>query len=301
MNELFDDFSNNDKNKWNKNKKIITTKSAIFLVLIGVTLMVFWYLLIQKDIAKVQNKTEVYIEPQNWDIVEKTDKKLLYSEFFTDNSWGKDIITSKFSNYWWAENLTIQEDKSIKVIYPKWSYKPSANPRGWAGFIYNIWETSDVLALNYDIEFADNFDFVRWWKLPWLCGWDCPRGWSESDNGFSVRFSWKKGGFLDTYSVFPGSSTYWDYSWTKMFQFESGKKYNIKQKIKLNTPGKSDWVLQVFVNDKSVYLNPEMLYRNKENIKINSLFFNTFFWWSDETWATPNDTYIIFNNLKIEK
>ncbi|MCP4523476.1 MAG: hypothetical protein GY828_04620, partial [Candidatus Gracilibacteria bacterium] len=233
---------------------------------------------------------------------EKTkEKPIIYSDFVSNPSWGAVNNSHYFSSYWGKENIIKQADGSIKVLYPKGSYKPSAKPRGGAGFIYNMQEGYEELTFSYDITFAENFNFVKGGKLPGLCGGDCPRGGTNSDNGFSVRFAWKTDGFLDTYSVFPGSSKYGDFGNKNAFQFESGNTYTIKQKIKLNTPGEQNGLLEVYVNDKQVSQNSYMLYRNSQDITINSLFFNTFFGGSDASWATPDDTEIIFNNLKIEQ
>lgn len=306
LNELFDDFETQLEQKatWkeeaiidNANNKV-SMKKSIFLIIFTWLILV---LLLSFFLKNNDYQNIVFIEPENEELISKKQNFLIYTEFFQDLSWWPDVTQSKFSYYWGEENLEIQENEWIKVTYPKGTYKPSINPRGWAGYLYDIWDENETLAFSYDLKFADNFDFVRWWKLPGLCGWDCPRGWLDFDTGFSVRFSWKKDGFLDTYSVFPGSSKFWDYSWVKMFQFVAGQEYNIKQKIKLNSPGNNDGILQVFVNGKSVYLNTEMIFRTDADVKINKLLFNTFFWWSDDSWATPEETYIIFNNLKVEK
>ncbi|USN58566.1 MAG: hypothetical protein H6767_00085 [Candidatus Peribacteria bacterium] len=63
----------------------------------------------------------------------------------------------------------------MKILFPKGSYKPSAEPRGGAGFIYEIQDHYEKLALSYNLRFASNFDFVKGGKLPGLCGGQCPR------------------------------------------------------------------------------------------------------------------------------
>jgi len=206
-----------------------------------------------------------------------------------------------YSNIWGEENIT-QDDSHIHTFFPKGSYKPSATPRGGAGFIYNAdkIQGKDRVILSYDLAFADNFEFVKGGKLPGLCWGDCPRGWSGTDKGFSTRFMWRKNGDLEIYGYLPNkASTMGQSLWRGMFQFQTNTTYNIAQEIILNTPGKEDGVLRVYVDEIMVYENPNITFRRSKDISTDKIIFSTFFGGGDDSWATPVDTSISFSDFKL--
>jgi len=229
-------------------------------------------------------------------------KYKLFQSFFTHSSWWRDMTRQSFSHTWWEENIEIQENESVKVQYPKGSYKPSVIPRWWAGFIYNIGKNYDSITLQYDITLWDNFNFVKGGKLPWICGWDCSRWGEDASEWFSVNFVWRSGWILDTViSSYASISKYWDYTNQKYFTLEAGKTYKLEQYIQLNTPGKNDGIIQIKVNGKEVYKNTQAALRNSDSIHIDSILFSTFFGGWDDSWATPVDTSILFDNFQIHE
>ena len=201
---------------------------------------------------------------------------------------------------WWEENIVKENTWILKVLFPAWSYKPSVDPRWWAWFIYNFWESHKSLKLSYDIMFDKDFDFVKWWKLPWLCWWTCSRWWMGVEQWFSVRFSWKQDWYLDALSNLPWLDKFWVYTWKEIFKFTPWENYNISQEIVLNDVWKSNGTLKVYVNSELMYEKSDIIYRKSYDVNIDWLLFSTFFWWNDDSWATPKDTFIIFKNFKIE-
>ena len=239
LEELFEDFSGDQKKKdepedsreektfsKNKQKHIIILSSLLIAILL-------WYYLYLNNIQNIDNNEdiienqnnnesiEVWYEDENinnnevvvdtlntdYSIVLKAKYKKLYS-LLSDISWQVNSETD-FSNVWWDENIEELQEWGLKISYPKGSYKPSADPRWWAGFIYHIGQDYKTLQVSYDLEFAPNFLFVKWGKLPWLCWGDCARGWENAENGFSIRFAWKKDWYLDTLISVPWASKFW--------------------------------------------------------------------------------------------
>ena len=47
------------------------------------------------------------------------------------------------------------------------------------------------------------------------------------------------------------------------------------------------------------YINNNVFYRKSATVFIDNFMFSTFFGGNDESWATPNDTYITFSNFSI--
>lgn len=209
---------------------------------------------------------------------------------------------SQYTSIWWLENLT-QDKKTLHAFFPQWSYKPSVTPRGWAGFIYNSPELQGKkhVILSYTLWFADNFDFVKWGKLPGLCSGDCPRGGAGTDDGFSTRFMWRKDGDLEVYGYLPDKSTSMGQSIGRgMFRFETWKYYELSQEIILNTLWKEDGILRVYVDDIMVYEKTDMMYQKETQLSLDTIIFSTFFGGGDTSWATPVDTSITFKDFQIQ-
>lgn len=218
-----------------------------------------------------------------------------FASFLQDDAWNKNMKNASFSNIWGDENIFPISNTSVKVIYPKGSYKPSVSPRGGAGFIYSLWENYEEVHLSYDIEFADNFTFVKWGKLPGLCWGSCPRG-SEKGEGISVNLWWNKEENLWISVIWSGGKTLLDET---LGTVSAGKKYTISLWVKLSTPNETNGSVVVDINGKNVLKQENILLRGINDFSVDSLFFSTFFWWSDASWATPVDTSIIFSNFKI--
>lgn len=224
-----------------------------------------------------------------------TGKYKKFQSFLLDTSWQENMKNKAFSNIWWEENIFPIWEKSVKVTYPKGSYKPSASPRGGAGFIYNLGANYEEISLSYEIEFADNFEFVKWGKLPGLCGGSCPRG-TEKGEGISVNLWWNKEENLEISIMWSEGKVLLDEALSKV---EAWEKYTINLWVKMNTPWASDGSIIIDINGENILEENTMILRNKKEVVVDSLFFSTFFGGSDASWATPVDTSIVFSNFKI--
>lgn len=206
------------------------------------------------------------------------------------------------------ENVTKLPNGSLKIKYPKWTYTPkNIFNQWWVWFTHFLDHkknnsNSEHLRFSYSLKFDENFDFVKWWKLPWICGWDCPTWGNNSENWFSSRFMWRKDGELEIYFYGPERTSPYGESINRgMIKLETDTEYNLSQEIILNTPWKHDGILIVRVDNKEIYRNSNMFYRSisNKNIFADKVLFQTFFWWWDTSWATPHDTYIIIDDIKV--
>ena len=213
----------------------------------------------------------------------------------------KKPITSKCDNVFWTQNITIPKKGSIQVAYPAGSFSPEKSETVggfWAICSPDVLVQTNHVKLSYTLGFAENFDFVKWGKLPWLCGGSCPRGGKAETEGFSTRFMWRRKGDLEVYGYFPWVT---EQSIERgMFRFEAGKTYQIAQEIQVNTPGQNDGVIRVFIDGKLIYEDSSLLFRNSSDTHPNRLFFSTFFWGGDKSWVTPVDTSITIWDVTIE-
>ena len=218
-------------------------------------------------------------------------------KILVDTSWSGS--SNNYTNYWGNENISFLGD-SLKVFYPKGSNAPSNTPRGWAGFVYNFPKTYNHLSLSYTIRFEDGFDFVKWGKLPGLCWGNCSRWESMSTaSGFSLRFVWKKDGYLDIMSFLPNTVKSGNYSGEKMFKFVPWKEYLLTQQITLNDIGKENGIITILVDSKPVYTKNDVTFRVSEDVSITSFLFSTFFGGKDDTYSSSKDTSIYFWKFKI--
>lgn len=207
---------------------------------------------------------------------------------------------TRFSHIWGKENITFANDHEFRVFYPKGSYSPSSDPRWGAGFIYKLDAPVDTARLSYKIKFEKGFDFVKWGKLPGFCALDCPRGGSDIGGGFSTRFMWRQYGDLEWYLYIPGKEGAYGKSFGKgSFRFEPGKYYKLEQSLTLNTPGKNDGSLVIYVDEKEVFRDMAVKFREWADVHIDSMLFSTFFGGSDGSYAATKDTSAYFKDFLV--
>lgn len=236
-------------------------------------------------------------------------------------AWRDDLTSGDFADTWQIEkkrrfgfeNLLITSDPSgkfkkvIHIAYPKGSADPSyaratGNPVGGAEFLANLHlSPTDSIHLRYSLRFADNFDFVRGGKLPGLYGGTALGGGDSPDgsNGFSTRFMWRKNGMGEVYAYLPKDALYGISYGQGSFQFSPGKWYTLEQAVDLNTPKVPDGRIRIWVDGAQVMDIKNLEFRSTDSLKIQGIFFSTFFGGHDASWATPNDTYIDFANFAV--
>ena len=214
---------------------------------------------------------------------------------------------------WGADNLEILSpvdgpfETVLRVYYPAGSASPSvsrqtASPLGGAQFYSDLFLPAQTqMRLTYYLRFAEGFDFVKGGKLPGLfggvgaSGGDSPNG----ADGFSVRLMWRRDGQGEVYAYLPTSESYGTSIERGAWRFQPGSWYKLTQEIKLNNPDQADGEIRLWVNDAPVIDQKEVTFRTVDSLKINGIFFSTFFGGGDASWATPQDTYIDFADFSI--
>jgi len=258
------------------------------------------------EIIKVWRHTRIWfcakgkIKPQNivfnnW--TNSITQNIIFEQSFNSNWLNSWNIES--SRQWWFNNIEVIDDY-LKVNYPALSYKPSAQIVWWAWFIKKLNTTWNDYTLSYDIKFDEDFDFVKWGKLPGLCWWSCPT-WSEDRNSwFSTRFMWRTNGDTEIYAYIADKETgYWTSFGRWNARFETNKWYNISQRIKLNDIWTSNWIIEYFINWEKVFSKTWLNITNNPDVKIDAILFSTFFGGWDNSWATPKNTNTYFKNFKV--
>lgn len=159
--------------------------------------------------------------------------------------------------------------------------------------VYLSWTTGPVeeAYLKYYVRFPAGFDFVKGGKMPGLFGGTVTSGQHIPDgaNGFSTRYMWRAKGAGEVYAYLPTSKEHGTSLGRGDWTFPTGRWIRVEQRVKLNTVGKSDGQIQVWMDGVQVASHTGLKFRTTSKLKIEGIFFSTFFGGSDSSWASPRD------------
>ncbi|GAA2274547.1 hypothetical protein GCM10010145_51850 [Streptomyces ruber] len=190
----------------------------------------------------------------------------------------------------------------LRVRYPARSASPTVarrwkRPQGGAQLYLPLRSgPAESLHLRYYLRFPEDFDFVKGGKLPGLYGGDVTSGRHipDGENGLSTRYMWRTGGEAEVYAYLPTSQEHGtslgrgDWSWP------TGRWTCVEQAVTLNRPGSSDGSVKVLLDGEQVLHSENLEFRTADSLKIDGVFFSTFFGGSDPTWATPRTGHADF-------
>ena len=84
-------------------------------------------------------------------------------------------------------------------------------------------------------------------------------------------------------------------------RFVPGQWTTVETRVKLNTPGQHDGVVQAWQNGQLVFEREGMRFRDTADVQIDKLMFSTFFGGNDGSWAPTQDEHIDFDDFVISK
>ncbi len=236
----------------------------------------------------------------------------LWSSNFNTPDWQQNWQI-RSQGQWGMENTAVLPDETgrfgqvLRVRYPAGSASPTVTrkgaPSGGAQFYgpTNL-SPSDRIKLSYSLRFSRDFDFVKGGKLPGLyggkgnSGGDIPNG----RDGFSSRLMWRKNGIGEVYAYLPKSKKNGTSLGRGQWTFRPNIWHQIQQEIQLNTPDRSDGSVRIWFDKKLVLEETGLRFRTTSKLKIDGIFFSTFFGGDDRSWSTPKDVFIDFANFSIE-
>jgi polysaccharide lyase-like protein len=162
-------------------------------------------------------------------------------------------------------------------------------------------DSQDQARLRYYVRFQPGFDFVKGGKLPGLYGGTVTSGRKipNGTNGFSTRYMWRTGGAGEVYAYLPSSVEHGTSLGRGSWQFVPGRWTLTEQEVRLNTPGQADGSITVWVDGNQVFQQNGLVYRTTRDLKIDGLFFSTFFGGGDSSWASPSDQYAEFAEFSL--
>ncbi|WP_433291048.1 polysaccharide lyase [Pseudonocardia sp. CA-142604] len=197
---------------------------------------------------------------------------------------------------------TPPDRKLLRITYPAGSASRSAGGTdGGAQAYLELPHPTDALDLRYQLRFPAGFDFVKGGKLPGLYGGTTTSGQQIPDgtNGFSTRYMWRADGNGEIYAYLPTSRNHGTSLGRGCWQFTPGTWTTLRQRVQLNTPGLSNGRITVWQDDNLVLDHTGLRFRTTDQLRIQGLFFSTFFGGDDTTWATPTDQHTDFADFTL--
>ncbi|XGV98298.1 MAG: polysaccharide lyase [Leptolyngbya sp. BL-A-14] len=238
--------------------------------------------------------------------------KRLWAGDFSSAHWRSQWHIRKQGDWGWQNTTTVADPQFshvLRVRYPDGSASPTVNrktgaPLGGVQFYANLpFAPQDSLRLSYYVRFSKDFNFVKGGKLPGFFGGTETSGGHTPDgtNGFSTRFMWRREGQGEVYAYLPTSSKYGTSIGRGQWTFTPGNWHHLEQQVDLNQPQKNNGRVQVWLDGKKVLDQNSLQFRTTEALKIEGIFFSTFFGGNDPSWATPKEVTIDFANFSVEQ
>lgn len=190
----------------------------------------------------------------------------------------------------------------LRVRYPAGSASNRAGgPGGGAQAYLELPEPVDELVLRYRVRFPAGFDFVKGGKLPGLYGGTVTGGQNIPDgtDGFSTRYMWRADGDGEVYAYLPTSVDAGTSLGRGCWTFPTGRWVELEQHVRLGTPGRADGTITVRVDGEPVLRQTGLAFRTTDELRIEGVFFSTFFGGGDSSWATPEDQYAEFAGFAV--
>jgi hypothetical protein len=223
---------------------------------------------------------------------------------FDSPRWQKDWqVLSR--GQWGMENAMARSDSTgrfksvLRVTYPAGSASPQVArlgaPLGGAQFLATLGRSPKASRkLRYFLRFSPGFDFVKGGKLPGFYGGTANSGGETGYDGFSSRLMWREQGYGEVYAYLPSSDGYGSSLGRRTWQFRPGVWHEVEQELRLNQPGQANGSIQIWIDQQPVFKAEKLKFRSTTKLKIDGVFFSTFFGGSDRSWATPKTVYIDF-------
>lgn len=198
-----------------------------------------------------------------------------------------------------AEITQDGQNRFVRVKYPKGQVGNDGGGATWEIKLES--NASDELYASYRLRFVGDFDPVLGGKLPGLAGGarntggDKPNG----SDGWSARIMWRRDNAAVQYLYHPDQPSKWgeDLQWGR--NFPKNQWITVETRIKMNTPGHKDGVVQSWMNGQQILNRTNIRFRDVDSFGVDSFMFSTFFGGSGSEWAPTKDEYIDFDDFVI--
>jgi hypothetical protein len=205
-------------------------------------------------------------------------------------------------------SVTKRDGKSVwRVDYAIGGIGPEKGGVGWR---WPLRENNSA-QLTYTLRFSPGFDWVKGGKLPGLSGGPSNTSGgrpADGTNGFSARLMWRRDGRGEAYVYhMDQQDKYGDsFPFPEDFRFPMDQAVRLRLRVTMNTPGKKDGKLYVYLapadspkQERLLVARTNMQWRSVESFAVDSLYFESFHGGNDNSWAPTKPCWAEFSDIKV--
>ncbi len=159
---------------------------------------------------------------------------------------------------------------------------------------------ADAARLSFKVKLPADFKPGLGGKLgPGLCGGTCNGGGRipTGTDGWSARIGFDEHGNGSVYAYLPDSV-----SWGTVIgsvPLARGRWTSVVEEVRLNTVGRADGQIKVWADGQLVVDRQGLVFRTADALKIDGLYFDTFYGGQGPKFAAPQDTVIEFAEIAV--
>jgi hypothetical protein len=221
---------------------------------------------------------------------------------YTKERWKADWPGCEFEGGIKEGRVMVTEGQRLRVNFALGQIGPEAGGAGWR-MPFGKHETAEM---SYTLRFSKDFDFVKGGKLPGLCGG--PENVSggrlaNGQNGFSARLMWRRDGRGEAYVYHKNQKgDYGDsFAFPSDFRFPTDTPVKVRLAVSMNTLGKRDGALGVWIDEKLLVERSDMEWRSVDSFGVDGLYFETFHGGGDRSWAPTKPCWAEFGELRVSE
>jgi hypothetical protein len=221
---------------------------------------------------------------------------------YTKERWKADWPGCEFEGGIKEGRVMVTEGQRLRVNFAIGKIGPEEGGAGWR-MPFGKHETAEM---SYTLRFSKDFDFVKGGKLPGLCGG--PENVSggrpaNGTNGFSARLMWRKDGRGEAYVYHKNQKgDYGDsFAFPADFLFPTDTPVKLRLAVSMNTPGKRNGALRVWIDEKLLVERSDMEWRSVDSFGVDGLYFETFHGGGDKSWAPTKPCWAEFGELRVSE
>jgi hypothetical protein len=221
---------------------------------------------------------------------------------YTKERWKADWPGCEFEGGIKEGRVMVTEGQRLRVNFALGQIGPEAGGAGWR-MPFGKHETAEM---SYTLRFSKDFDFVKGGKLPGLCGG--PENVSggrpaNGQNGFSARLMWRRDGRGEAYVYHKNQKgDYGDsFAFPSDFRFPTDTPVKVRLAVSMNTPGKRNGALRVWIDEKLLVERSDMEWRSVNSFGVDGLYFETFHGGGDKSWAPTKPCWAEFGELRVSE
>lgn len=233
---------------------------------------------------------------------------------YTVERWKKDWPGCAFQDGIKEGHVSVAERRGENRLRVDFAVGGIGPEKGGAGWRWPV-GTREHAQLRYTVRFSRGFEWVKGGKLPGLCGGpDNVSGGRPANgtNGFSARLMWRKEGRGEAYVYHKNQPQNYgeSFPFPADFRFPEDTDVQVRMEVRMNTPGKRDGVLRVWVAagneggngvaEKLVVERTDMEWRTVATFGVDSLYFETFHGGNDASWAPQKPCWAEFGGMRVE-